>query len=133
MTDWEARMDRVPRFGFTGFTFTGFTFTGLFFCLLVTAILMTGVAVRAQTPSSQDKTAALKQSLAANQAALRQYTWVESTTITMKGEVKKQEQKQCYYGADGKVQKTPIPGAAPAPSSSSSGNGGGGRRGGRLK
>ena len=34
----------------------------------------------------------------------------------MKGEVKKQEQKQCYYGADGKVQKTPLAGAAqPAP------------------
>ena len=38
---------------------------------------------------------------------------METTTISMKGEVKKQEQKQCYYGADGKVQKTPVAGAAP--------------------
>ena len=33
----------------------------------------------------------------------------------MKGEVKKKEQKQCSYGPDGQVQKTPLPGAAPAP------------------
>src|SRR6185369_2078392 len=36
--------------------------------------------------------------------------------ISLKGEVKKKEQKQCQYGADGKVQKTPLPGAAPPPS-----------------
>ena len=122
-------MDRVPRFGFTGFTFTG-----LCLGLLVTATSMTGVAVRAQTPSPQDKTAALKQSLAANQAALRQYTWVESTTITMKGEVKKQEQKQCYYGADGKVQKTAIAGQPKPDAQPQQASRGGGRRdGGRVK
>lgn len=30
----------------------------------------------------------------------------------MKGEVKKHEQKECHYGLDGKVQKTPVPVAA---------------------
>jgi hypothetical protein len=48
----------------------------------------------------------------------------------MKGEVKKQEQKQCYYGADGKVQKTPLAGAPPPqpkPEATS------GRKGGHLK
>ena len=54
----------------------------------------------AQAPSPQERAAALKQSLAANQAALHQYSWVETTTISLKGEVKKQEEKQCYYGAD---------------------------------
>ena len=49
----------------------------------------------------------------------------------MKGEVKKKEQKQCFYGADGKVQKTPIPGAAPAPAPPAQQSGG--RRGGRVK
>ena len=33
----------------------------------------------------QDKVAALKQSLAANQKQLRQYRWVETTVISMKG------------------------------------------------
>jgi hypothetical protein len=85
-------------------------------------------AVFAQAP--EDRSAAIKEVLARNQAALRQYTWIETTTISLKGEVKKTEQKQCFYGADGKVQKTPIPGqAAPQQQKQQSG----GRRGGRLK
>jgi len=91
-------------------------------------ILLAG-AVLAQD-GSQGGAAALKESLAQNQAKLRAYSWVETTQISLKGEVKKQEQKQCYYGADGKVQKTPIPGAsAPQAAPPSSG----GRRRGRLK
>jgi len=83
---------------------------------IVAALSWFTVLTRAQAPSPADQVAALKQSLAANQAALRQYSWIETTTISLKGEVKKQEQKQCFYGADGKVQKTPIKGAAaPAP------------------
>jgi hypothetical protein len=74
----------------------------------------------------QEKVAGLKQSLAANQKALQQYTWVETTEISMKGEVKKTEQKQCRYGADGKPIKTDLPDAAPAPAQAS---GGGKRRG----
>src|SRR5206468_3015647 len=92
--------------------------------------LVISAAVLAQPPSPQDRAAALKQSLARNQAALRQYTWVETTEISLKGEVKKQEQKQCSYGADGKVQKTLIPGAPAVQPPQESG---GGRRGGRLK
>jgi len=93
--------------------------------LLVAAPAL-AVTLIAQTPSPQDKIAAMKQSLAQNAAALRTYSWVETTTVSLKGEVKKNEQKQCYYGADGKVQKTPIPGAAPQAARDS---GGGGRRG----
>lgn len=81
----------------------------------------------AQTP--QERITALKESVARNQASLRQYSWVETTVISLKGEVKKQQQKQCSYGADGKVQKTLMPGQEQqAPPQQS-----GGRRGGRLK
>jgi len=59
-------------------------------------------------PSPQEKVAALKEALAANQAALKGYTWTESTEISLKGEVKKRQQKLCRYGPDGKVQKTPL-------------------------
>ena len=58
----------------------------------------------------QEKVAALKQALAANQAALKPYTWTESTEISLKGEVKKRQQKLCRYGPDGKVQKTALQG-----------------------
>ena len=85
----------------------------------------------AQADTAQNGAAAVKESLAQNQTRLRTYTWVETTQVSMKGEVKKQEQKQCFYAADGKVQKTPI-GAAPA-SPAKQPAGGGGRRGGRVK
>jgi hypothetical protein len=94
------------------------------------AAVLTG-AVAAQTPTPQERAAAIKEQVAKNQASLKQYTWVETTEISLKGEVKKKEQKQCSYGADGKVQKTPIPGAAPAPAPPAQQSGG--RRGGRAK
>lgn len=70
----------------------------------------------AQTPAGgADRAAALKQGLAQNKAALKQYTWIETTDISLKGEEKKQERKQCVYAADGSVTKTPLPDAASAP------------------
>ena len=45
-------------------------------------------------------------------AALRQYEWIETTVVSMKGEEKSRKQAQCYYGAEGTVQKVPI--GAPA-------------------
>ena len=90
--------------------------------------LLFGAVVLAQAAPPPDRGAAIKDLLTQNQARLRTYSWVETTQITLKGEVKKEEQKQCFYGADGKVQKTPI-GAAPAASPQASGGG----RGGRLK
>ena len=71
----------------------------------------------------QAKVAELKQSLAANQKALQQYTWIETTEISMKGEVKKTERKECRYGTDGKVIKTDLGGGAPQPAQSSQGGG----------
>src|SRR5438270_7037902 len=91
--------------------------------------------VLAQEPNAaaakQEKLAALKQSMAKNQAQLKQYTWTETTQISLKGEVKKQEQKQCQYGPDGKVQKTPMAGGSPGQEQQQ--QGGGGRREGRMK
>jgi hypothetical protein len=84
----------------------------------------------AATPSVQDKVAAIKQSVADNQARLKQYTWVETTAISLKGEVKKTDQNNCMYGADGKVMKTPVAAAAPAKQPEQSG---GGRRSGKVK
>jgi len=57
---------------------------------------------------AQDPAAAFKQSLAENQKKLAQYKWVETTTVSVKGEVKSQTQKLCSYGPDGKVQKQQI-------------------------
>ena len=72
--------------------------------------------------------AALKQSLAESQKAIRRYEWIETTIISLKGEEKARTQKRVYYGADGTLQKVPMGDAAPAAQAPA-----GGRRGGRLK
>jgi hypothetical protein len=66
--------------------------------------------------AKKDHAAAVKESLQKSLAALRQYQWVETTAVSIKGEEKSRTQNNCYYGADGKVQKTPVaaPAAAPA-------------------
>ncbi|MBZ5537829.1 MAG: hypothetical protein LAO31_17880 [Acidobacteriia bacterium] len=58
--------------------------------------------------AQQDQVAALKQSLGENQRKLRQYQWIETTIVSLKGEEKSRIQKRCSYGPDGKVQKQQI-------------------------
>lgn len=89
-------------------------------------LILPGISL-GQGPATQEQVAAFKQSLAKNKAALAKYQWVETTTVSMKGEVKSVKQNAVYYGADGKTQKTPI-GEQPAAQQEQSS----GRRG-RLK
>lgn len=93
---------------------------------LITLLILPGVGL-GQNPATQEHVAAFKQSLAKNKAALKKYQWVETTTVSMKGEVKSVKQNASYYGADGKVQKTPIGEPAPQQAEQPSG------RRGRLK
>jgi hypothetical protein len=69
----------------------------------------------------QEKVAAAKQAAAQNQQALRAYTWVEKTELSLKGEVKNTKLQSCVYGADGKVIKTPL--SEPAAKEADSGRG----------
>lgn len=82
------------------------TLTGI----VVAAVVLVGV-VAARPASAQDlkeKLAAVKQAAAANQQALRSYTWLEKTELSLKGELKATKVDSCRYGPDGKVQKTPV-------------------------
>jgi hypothetical protein len=79
-------------------------------------------------PSPQERVAALKQSMQESQTELRQYEWIETTIISLKGEEKARTQKRCYYGADGKLQKVPIGSPVPAQQPPA-----GGERRGRVK
>jgi hypothetical protein len=81
-----------------------------------------------QAEGPEQRIAALKQSLQASQAGLRKYEWIETTTISLKGEEKSRRQQRCHYGDDGAVQKIPIAGDAPPQADQRRG-----RRGGRLK
>ena len=70
-------------------------------------VLLWGAAV-AQQPTQEERIAALKQSMAASQEALKGYQWTESTTVLYKGEEKSHSQAKCYYGDDGKVVTEPL-------------------------
>jgi len=63
--------------------------------------------------SVPERVAALKVTLAASQAALRQYEWIETTAVSLKGDEKSRKQERCYYGADGKVQKVVVAATPP--------------------
>lgn len=79
--------------------------------------VVTGIALLAASAASaqtnlnselQEKLAAVKQAAAENKQKLQQYTWIETTQLTLKGDPKPPTQNSCRYGPDGQVQKTPI-------------------------
>jgi hypothetical protein len=85
-------------------------------------IAVASALVLAQNPPS------FAESQKANAQALRKYSWTSRTELKLKGESKNVKLEQVRYGADGKLQKTPLgapPQAAPPPQQ--------GGRGGRLK
>jgi hypothetical protein len=71
-----------------------------------------------QNTELQEKLAAVKQAAAENKQKLRQYQWVETTQLTLKGDAKPPTKNSCQYGPDGKVQKTPV---GPSPQQPSGG------------
>jgi len=77
--------------------------------LAMLAALALSQPAASQAPASlQEKLAAAKQSAAQSQQALRSYTWIEKTELSLKGEVKNTKLESCRFGPDGKVQKTLI-------------------------
>jgi len=73
-------------------------------------LIALSVAPRAasQNPELQKHVAELKQYLSLNKMVLAQYTWQESQTVSVKGEVKKEELFQVRMGPDGQPQKTNL-------------------------
>ena len=52
---------------------------------------------------------------ARNQQALRAYSWITKTELSVKGEVQSTKIESCKYGPDGKVQKTLLTDPPPPP------------------
>ncbi len=75
---------------------------------LAAVLLATALPAIAQNGELQQKLAAVKQAAAENKQQLRQYQWIETTQLTLKGDAKPSSQKLCQYGPDGQVQKTAI-------------------------
>jgi hypothetical protein len=76
-------------------------------------LVLAPASVRSQSPEVQQRVVALKQTVARDQQSIRQYEWIETTVISLKGEEKSRQQKQCYYGAEGSLQKVPVSASPP--------------------
>jgi hypothetical protein len=61
--------------------------------------------VLGQQPTAAERATLLKANIATSQAVLRQYEWIETTVVNLKGEEKSRKQERCYYGADGGLQR----------------------------
>ena len=94
------------------------------------AVSLCGDGLVAQgAPTPDQMVAALKTNLQESQKQLRQYQWIETTIISLKGEEKARKQSQVYYAADGTLTNIPVGGAPAAQPAEPKG----GRGGGRLK
>jgi hypothetical protein len=86
-------------------------------CLAIAAccitMLLSPAIVRSQSPEVQQRVVALKQNVARDQQSIRQYQWIETTVISLKGDEKSRKQQQCYYGADGVLQKVTVDASPP--------------------
>jgi len=79
--------------------------------------VLAGACLASRPADAQDlkqKLASAKEAAARNQQALRSYSWIETTELRFKGEVKNTKVDSCRYGPDGKVQKTAVVEPAPA-------------------
>jgi hypothetical protein len=95
---------------------------------LLLGLLLIPAPALGQESEQEQRVATFKQAVQQSMAGLRKYEWIETTTVSLKGEVKSQKINRCYYGADGKIQKVPMGEAAPPPQEQPTG-----RRGGRIK
>jgi hypothetical protein len=74
---------------------------------LAAVLFLSGMLAMAQSPQMEQKLMAIKQKMAANKEKLAAYTWQETETISLKGEVKDTKVYQVQIGPNGQ-QKTLI-------------------------
>lgn len=71
----------------------------------IAGLMLETAPAPAQTPALQEHVTALKENLVKSQALLKQYEWVETRILTLKGEEKNKTENRCFYGPDGKIVK----------------------------
>lgn len=75
---------------------------------MASLVLLAGAMGFAQNPQMQDKLMAIKQAQAANKQKLAHYTWQETQTISIKGDVKDTKVSQVEMGPNGQPLKREI-------------------------
>jgi hypothetical protein len=74
----------------------------------ISMVGLRGVISAAQNQQMEQKLMAIKQAQATNKQKLAQYTWHETETISIKGNVKDTKVYQVQVGANGQPQKTEV-------------------------
>jgi hypothetical protein len=72
------------------------------------ALVLSAAPAMPQNATMQQRIAEIKVATAANKQALSHYNWQESQTVSIKGEVKKQQLFLVSVGPDGQQQKSEI-------------------------
>jgi hypothetical protein len=84
--------------------------------LVIAACLVIVIAL-APAPSAQPDAAArvtaIKEWIAQSKAHLKNYQWIETTVVSVKGEVKSTKVANCYYDVTGTLQKVQTSATAP--------------------
>ncbi|MEZ5572810.1 MAG: hypothetical protein R3E64_12390 [Halioglobus sp.] len=76
--------------------------------MLISALLWTPVQGLAAPETSQQRVADLKAWLQASREHMRDYEWIETTTVSVDGEQKSMTEQRCYYGEEGTLVKVPL-------------------------
>lgn len=76
--------------------------------VMVALGVLTGTRVAAQNSPLEEKVMALKQAQEANKQKLSQYTWQETETISIKGDVKDTKTYEVQLGPNGQPQKNEL-------------------------
>src|SRR6187399_587022 len=82
--------------------------------LTAVTVLIAVTFAKAEPQSTQvaERAAAAKDVMAKNQETLRRYAWLETVTVSVKGDAKTQEQRSCSYAPDGTIKRETLPGPA---------------------
>ncbi len=77
---------------------------------MITWLSGPGSAAPAQPPQLlvQEGVATLTALLTESQAALRHYEWMETTIVSLHGEVKSRKQERCHYGPNGTLERADV-------------------------
>jgi hypothetical protein len=90
------------------------TLTRRFIIVAICLFVLVALAPALSAQQGADRVAAIKQWLAQSKAQQKGYQWIETTVVTLKGEVKSTKVSSCYYDVTGAVQKVPVS-ASPEP------------------
>ena len=88
--------------------------------LVSIAACLSVLVALAPSPSAQQenaaaRVAAIKEWIAQSKAHLKNYQWIETTVVSLKGEVKTTKVANCYYDVTGTLQKVQTSETAPKP------------------